>query len=84
MFDKKKLQFNNYTFNFEKDTTKFMKVKVENQTESGTLIGYKKNGGKTFWSKDLNSKGINYIELRLRTLDETKSGKGTSGLKWSD
>ena len=82
--DKKILQVDNRTFDFEKDTMKFMQVQKENQTEKVTLYGYKKNGGKTFWSKDLGREGINYIELSLRALNETKTGKGISGIKWSD
>jgi len=83
VFDKKKLQVNNYTFNFEKDTPKFIHVQKENQTEKATLSGYKKNGGKTLWSKNLDNEGINYIELRFRILDNN-TGKDTSGLKWSE
>jgi hypothetical protein len=82
--DKKILQVDNRTFHFEKDTKKFMQVQKENQTEKVILYGYKKNGGKTFWSRDLGREGINYIESSLRALNETKTGKGNSGIKWSD
>ena len=82
--EKEKLQVNNRTFDFEKDTTKFMQIQKDNQTEKASLYGYKKNGGKTFWTKDLGREGLNYIELRLRTLDESKTGKGISGIKWSE
>lgn len=84
VFDKKTLQVDNRTFDFEKDTMKFMKVAKGNQTEPVTLYGYKKNGGKTIWSNDLDRKDINYIELSLRALNETKTGKGISGIKWSE
>jgi len=84
VFDKKKLEVNNYTFNFEKDTAKFIQVQKENQTEKATLSGYKKNGGKTLWSKNLDNEGVNYIELRYRILDKNNTGKDTSGLKWSE
>jgi len=82
--DRKKLQVTNTTFDYEKDTTDFVKVQKGGQEEKASLYGNKKNGGKTFWSRDLNTEGINYIELSLRSLDETKSGKGTSGLKWTE
>ena len=81
---KEELQFNNRTFNYEKDTPEFIQIQKSNQTETVTLNGLKKNGGMTLWSKDLNNEGINYLELHLRTLDETKTGKGISGLKWKD
>jgi hypothetical protein len=82
--DRKKLLVTNTTFDFEKDTADFVKVQNGSQGEKTSLYGHKKNGGKTFWSRDLNTEGINYIELSLRSLDETKSGKGTSGLKWTE
>ena len=82
--DSKKLQVTNTTFDYEKDTTDFVQVQNGSEGEKTSLYGYKKNGGKTFWSRDLNTEGINYIELSLRSLDETKSGKGTSGLKWTE
>jgi len=82
--DTRALAYDNHTYNIEKDTMKFLQIHKENQTEKATLYGYKKNGGKTLWSKDLDSQGTNYIELRLRTVEESKSGKGISGLKWND
>lgn len=80
---KKTLQVDNRTFNFEKDTHEFIQVGSK-ETEKATLFGYKKNGGKTLWSNELDNSGINYMELKLMTLNETKSGKGISGLKWKE
>ncbi len=80
--DTRKLPVNNTTFDFEKDTPELVQIQNLSQGEKVTLNGYKNNGGKTFWSKDLNTDGIDYIELSLRSLDETDSGKGTLGLKW--
>ena len=76
--------FNNSTFNFEKDTTEFIQVKKSDEIEKVILYGSKKNGGKTIWSKELDGNGTNYMELRLRTLEEDKTGKGISGLKWKE
>ena len=84
IFDRRKLQVTNTTFEFEKDTTKFVQVQKGNQGEKTSLYGYKKNGGKTFWSTELNTEGINSVELSLRSLDENKDGKGTSGIKWTE
>jgi hypothetical protein len=82
--DKKILQVVNRTFDFEKDTMKFMKFEKENQTQPVTFYGYKKNGGKTLWSNDLDRKDINYIELSLRVLNDSKTGKGIWGIKWGE
>ncbi len=81
---KKKLEVNDQTFNYEKDTAEFIQIQKSNQAEQVILNGLKKNGGKTIWSNNFNEQGINYIELNLRTIDETKIGKGISGLKWKD
>ncbi len=82
--DKKKLPVSNSTFDYEEDTTEFVQLQKGNQSEKAILYGYKKNGGKTFWSKDLGTESINYIELTLRSLNETKASKGTIGLKWNE
>lgn len=83
--DKTVLQFKNSTFDFKNDTMKFINIKKENQIEKITLYGYKKNGGKTLWSKDLDNKeGINYLEARFRIHDENKTGKDMVGLKWTE
>lgn len=83
--DTKRLQINNYTFNFQKDTMKFLDIQKENQSEKAILYGYKKNAGLTIWSKNLNGDdGVNYIELKFRILGGNKTGIDTAGLKWSD
>ncbi|HZL22736.1 MAG TPA: hypothetical protein VFC05_05395, partial [Nitrososphaeraceae archaeon] len=79
------LQFNNATFDFKNDTKKFMNIKNESQIGKITLYGYKKDGGKTLWSKDPDSEeGINYLEARFRIHDENKTGKDRVGLKWTE
>ena len=80
----KRLHVNNSTFNFEKDTTEFIQVKKSDGIEKAILYGSKKNGGKTIWSKELDGNGTNYMELLFRTLEEDKTGKGISGLKWKE
>ncbi|HEY7778124.1 MAG TPA: hypothetical protein VIA09_06255, partial [Nitrososphaeraceae archaeon] len=82
VFNKKKFDFNE-TYDFENRSTKILQVK-DNQTDRITLYGDKKNGGKALWTKDLDSQGYNYMELSLRTLEETKKGNGVSGVKWNE
>lgn len=82
--DTRKLPVNNTTFDFENDTPELVQIQNLSLGEKVTLNGYKNNDGKTFWSKDLNTGGIDYIELSLRSLDKTNSGKGTLGLKWAE
>jgi hypothetical protein len=82
--DKKKLSFSNYTFNLEENHTKFIHVQKENQSEKATLYGYKEKGGKTIWSKNLEDKGINYIDSIFRIRGENKTGEDTAGLKWRE
>jgi hypothetical protein len=82
--DKKKLSFSNYTFNLKKNDMKFIHVQKENQSEKATLYGYKAKGGKTIWSKDLEDKGINYIDSMFRIRGENKTGEDTAGLKWRE
>ena len=57
-------------------------VQKENKSESATLSGYKKDGGKTIWSENLQSPGINYIESTFMILGENNTGDDTAGLKW--
>ena len=59
-------------------------VQKENKSESATLSGYKKDGGKTIWSENLQSPGINYIESTFMILGENKTGDDTAGLKWRE
>ena len=57
-------------------------VQKENKSESATLSGYKKDGGKTIWSENLQSPGLNYIESTFMILGENNTGDDTAGLKW--
>ena len=84
IFDEKTLQLSNLTFDFEKDTNQLVKVDKSHEAQIATLFGNKKNGGKTLWSNELDDNGTNYMELQLRILNETKDGKGVSGLKWKE
>jgi hypothetical protein len=84
VLEKKKLSFSNYTFDLEENDTKFIDVQKQNQSEKTTIYGYKENGGKTLWSKNLNDNGINYIESTFRIRDENKTGGDTAGLKWRE
>ena len=78
----KQLNVSNSTFNLEEGDMKFINVDNENKSDKATLNGYKKNGGKTIWSRELGEQGINYIDFRFRILGENKTGKDTAGLKW--
>jgi hypothetical protein len=84
VLDKKKLSFSNYTFDLEENDSKFINVQKQNQSEKTTIYGYKKDGGKTIWSKNFNDDGINYIESTFRIRDENKTGGDTAGLKWRE
>ena len=82
VLDKKKLLFSNNSFSLSKKDTKLFQVHKENKSESATLSGYKNGGGKTIWSENLPSPGINYIESAFMILGENKTGQDTAGLKW--
>ena len=79
---KKELSFSNHSFSLSKNDTKLYHVQKENKSESATLSGYKKDGGKTIWSENLQSPGINYIESTFVILGENNTGDDTAGLKW--
>ena len=79
---KKELSFSNDSFSLSKNDTKLYHVQKENKSESATLSGYKKDGGKTIWSENLQSPGINYIESTFMILGENNTGDDTAGLKW--
>ena len=78
------LNVTNSTFNFEKNDMKFIHVNDDNQheTDNITFYGYKKNGGKTIWSKELGEKGINYLDFKFRINGENKTGKDVAGIRW--
>jgi hypothetical protein len=82
--DKKPLHITNQTFDLEKSDKKFIYVHNESKVENAILFGYKKNGGKTLWSKDLEGGKINYVDFSFRILGENKTGKDSVGLKWTD
>ena len=84
IFDEKTLYIDNKTFDIEKDTPKFINVNTVDQQNITTLYGNKKDSNHTIWSKDLKDRTFNFIEFRLRIVDETKSGKSVSGIKWID
>jgi len=84
IFDEQTLYMDNKTFNIEKGTPKFVDVKTSAQQLITTLYGNKKDSDHTIWSKDLKDRAFNFIEFRLRIVDETKSGKSVSGIKWID
>ena len=56
----------------------------ENQSEKATLYGYKKQGGKTIWSKNFEDHGINYIDSMFRIRGENKTGEDAAGIKWRE
>ncbi len=81
---KRPLYFTNQSFDLVKSDKKFIKISNESKVENAILFGYKKNGGKTLWSKDLQGDKINYIDAIFRILNENKTGKDSSGLRWMD
>jgi hypothetical protein len=80
------LNVTNATFNFEKNDMKFIHVNDDNQDETDniTFYGYKKNGGKTIWSKEFGEKGINYLDYKFRINGENKTGKDVAGIRWME
>lgn len=82
--DKKPLHITNQSFDLQKSDKKFIYVHNESKVENAILYGYKKNGGKTLWSKDLEGGKINYVDISFRILGENKTGKDSVGLKWTD
>ena len=78
---------NNATFNFEKNDMKFVQINNDKQNETDnsiTFYGYKKNGGKTIWSKEFGNNGINYLEFKFRINGENKTGKDLAGIRWME
>jgi hypothetical protein len=84
IYDKKTLYLDNKTFIIDKDAPKFVDVKTSAQQNITTLYGNKKDSDHTVWSRDLKDRALNFIEFRLRIVDETKTGKSVSGIKWID
>ena len=83
--NKTQLNVTNATFNFEKNDRRFVQINKDNQNETDnnvTFYGYKKNGGKTIWSKEFGGKGINYLEFKFRISGENKTGKDLAGIRW--
>ncbi|HKQ21589.1 MAG TPA: hypothetical protein VJS91_06090, partial [Nitrososphaeraceae archaeon] len=83
--NKTQMSVTNGTFNLEKNDMKFIRINNDSQNETDnniTFYGYKKNGGKTIWSKEFDNNGINYLEFKFRINGENKTGKDLAGIKW--
>jgi hypothetical protein len=83
--NKTQVSVTNATFNLEKNDMKFIRINNDSQNETDnniTFYGYKKNGGKTIWSKEFDNNGINYLEFKFRINGENKTGKDLVGIKW--
>jgi hypothetical protein len=83
--NKTQLNVTDVTFNFENNDMKFIRANNNSQNETDnnvTFYGYKKNGGKTIWSKEFGENGINYLEFKFRINGENKTGKDVAGIKW--
>ena len=66
---------------------KFINIHKGSQNENTTLYGFKNIGGKTVWSRTLDSSAkdaVNYIQAKFRILPENKTGKDSAGIKWKE
>jgi hypothetical protein len=83
--NKTQVNVSNATFNLERNDMKFIRINNDKQSENDnniTFYGYKKNGGKTIWSKEFGNNGINYLEFKFRINGENKTGKDLAGIRW--
>jgi len=82
--NKRVVPYNKETFNFI-NKTKFLNITKDDQTERIILYGNKRDEGITVWSKDSKlDQGINYAQVKFRTISENDEVSNDAGLLWKE